>query len=46
MPRKQRFLKFCILLMMPVAVIAALSAFAGTFWYQFSGVKYLSAINS
>ena len=46
MPREQRLLKFCILLMMPLAVIAAFGAFAGTFWFSFSGEKYLSAVNS
>jgi hypothetical protein len=46
MPRKQRFLKFCILLMTPITVIAAFGAFTGTFWFSFSGEKYLSAVDS
>jgi len=46
MPRQQRLLKLCILLMMPVAVIASLGAYAGTFWYFFSGERYLSAAGS
>jgi len=46
MPRQQRFLKFCLLLFMPIGVIAAVGAFAGTFWYNFSGEKYLNAVSS
>ena len=46
MPRSQRLLKFCILLTMPVTVIAAMGSLAGTYWFAFSGERQLSAMNS
>src|SRR5271156_340459 len=46
MQRQQRLLKLCILLLMPVGVIAAMGALAGTFWFYASGVRYLSSANA
>lgn len=43
---KQRLLKLAILLFTPIALIASLGTDAGTFWYYFSGVKYLASADS
>ena len=46
MPRHQSFLKFLILCYMPFGVVAGIGAYAGTFWYLFSGEKYLAAADA
>ena len=43
---KQRLLKFAILLWMPVLVIAAAGAYAGTFWYFYRGTTILATSDS
>lgn len=46
MPRRQRFLKLLILCFMPVGIIGGIGAIAGTFWFYFSGTKYLASATS
>jgi hypothetical protein len=46
MARKQAALKLAILLMAPVSTLAALGAYAGTFWFYFSQQKFRSASTS
>jgi hypothetical protein len=46
MPKRQRLLKLSILLLAPIAVIAARGTYAGTFWFYTSGEKYLASASS
>jgi hypothetical protein len=46
MPRRQQLLKVLILCYMPIGIIGAAGALAGTMWYYFSATKYLAAATS
>jgi hypothetical protein len=46
MPKNRKIVKLAILLIAPFSVIAALGAYAGTFWFYFSQEKWVAASTS